>query len=125
MSSAFAFPVQVGHLSVELVSVSVMSRSCYVPWRTALPLRARSTAYYSTCSRPNVSLSPDQQPPIAYHFLNTPIPYDIGLQLQEDIVDARTEWRSRRKAVAGTEMTQDGQGDVVLLLGKSHKAVAR
>ncbi|KAJ9120991.1 hypothetical protein QFC24_004971 [Naganishia onofrii] len=93
-----------------------MSRSCYTPWRTALRLRSRSTAYYSTCSRPNVSLSPDQQPPIAYHFLNTPIPYDIGLQLQEDIVDARTEWRSRRKAVAGTETTQDGQGDVVLLL---------
>ncbi|KAJ9103752.1 hypothetical protein QFC21_002212 [Naganishia friedmannii] len=93
-----------------------MSRSYFAPWRTASRLRCRSGARYSSCSRPSVSLSPEQQPPIAYHFLNTPIPYDIGLQLQEDIVDARTEWRSRRKAAANTEAPQDGEGDVVLLL---------
>ncbi|KAJ9120023.1 hypothetical protein QFC22_002920 [Naganishia vaughanmartiniae] len=95
-----------------------MSRLSCVPWRTALPLWRRLGAHYSACSRPTILLSPDQKPPIAYHFLNAPIPYDIGLQLQEDIVNARTKWRSRRKAAENSETLQDGEGDVVLLLGR-------
>lgn len=109
----------------KTVHDTIMSLLSSTPWRNALRFRCQSIARYSSCSQSNISsLSPEQQPPIAYHFLNTPIPYDIGLQLQEDIVNARTEWRSSRKAVAGTTTLQDGEGDVVLLLGISHKTVA-
>ncbi|KAL7420635.1 hypothetical protein Q5752_004586 [Cryptotrichosporon argae] len=47
-------------------------------------------------------------PPVRVHFLREPIPYPIGLKLQNDIIDARLAARARDPA--------RGKSDVLLLL---------
>lgn len=80
-------------------------------------LRTTSFRRYSSCAAPIRSQL--ERPPIAYHYLRTPIPYDIGLQLQENIVDTRARWRK-----AGTYTgAADDVGDVVLLLGELYPSI--
>lgn len=73
---------------------------------SALPRRA--TASTTALSSQSKSL-----PPVRYHIFKTPVPYSIGLNLQNRIID-------RRLASRETEKDKDkGEQDILLLLGQS------
>lgn len=48
-------------------------------------------------------------PPVRYHIFRNPVPYPIGLRVQNELI----EYRLGRKAHGG------GRNDIVLLLGES------
>ncbi len=50
--------------------------------------------------------------PIAYHIVKRPLPYTVGLQLQNDIIDARLEAKGRNPE------SSVARQDVMLLLGE-------
>ncbi|WWD19284.1 lipoyl(octanoyl) transferase [Kwoniella shandongensis] len=63
----------------------------------------------SSCSNPSKSASV-KLAPLRYHIFKEPLPYPVGLKLQNDIIDKRLE------AKAKDPMGSRGIGDVVLLL---------
>lgn len=106
-------------LPFDGIVTSMSSPSKYL-WRAA----SRQRRPYSSCvAKP--SRSRHERSPLAYHLLRNSIPYDIGLQLQEDILDTRVKWRAQRKGQLGVETSwlDDGEGDIILLLGKSSSSL--
>lgn len=96
----------------------LVTQLAHCPLMSWLPrLRPSSFRRYSSCAASVRSQL--EKSPIAYHFLRTPIPYDIGLQLQENIVDTRASWRKAGKETGVT----DDVGDVVLLLGEPYLSI--
>ncbi|WVW85361.1 lipoyl(octanoyl) transferase [Kwoniella bestiolae CBS 10118] len=59
----------------------------------------------SSCATPSSSL-----PPLRYHIFRAPLPYPVGLKLQNDIIDVRL--KAKRDDPVGSR----GKGDVVLML---------
>jgi len=70
---------------------------------------------YNAASSPSCATSSKSSaaaaslPPIRYHVFRNPLPYPIGLRVQNELI----EYRLARKAEGG------GKNDIVLLLGKS------
>ncbi|WVF67589.1 lipoyl(octanoyl) transferase [Kwoniella sp. CBS 6097] len=64
---------------------------------------ASSTPCYDPSSTPSL-------PPLRYHIFREPLPYPLGLKLQNDIIDVRLE--AKKRDPVGSR----GKGDVVLLL---------
>lgn len=97
------------------IGTNMSSSSTYL-WRAG----RRYCRIYSSCAA-KPSRARQERSPIAYHFLRNPIPYDIGLQLQENILDTRVKWRAQKKDQLGVEgsPSDGGKGDIILLLGKS------
>ncbi|WWC90463.1 lipoyl(octanoyl) transferase [Kwoniella dendrophila CBS 6074] len=63
----------------------------------------------ATCSTTNSSAS-SSLPPLKYHIFKEPLPYPVGLKLQNDIINVRL------KAKKDDPVGSRGEGDVVLML---------
>lgn len=65
-----------------------------------------------SCSTASSSVSASSSlPPLRYHVFKEPLPYPVGLKLQNDIIDRRLMAKSK------DPIGSKGLGDVVLLLG--------
>ncbi|WRT68635.1 lipoyl(octanoyl) transferase [Kwoniella shivajii] len=64
----------------------------------------------ATCAKPSSSSTSSSFPPLRYHIFNEPLPYPVGLKLQNDIIDVRL--KAKKEDPVGSR----GTGDVVLLL---------
>lgn len=73
---------------------------------TIKPLRHLQPGLLRSCST-----APAPRP-IAYHYFPRPLPYEIGLKLQNDIIDRRLE------AKAKDPESDVARQDIVLLLGE-------
>ena len=69
-------------------------------------------AALSSCSASSKSLPSRNPLPIAYHVLQRPLPYQVGLELQNAIIQARLQ---AKKEDPSSDLALQ---DVILLLGK-------
>lgn len=97
--------------------------------RPAKPAQSRQSSSSSTSASPCSSWTygnPSEKavasrlPPIRAHILREPLPYPVGLKLQNDIIDLRL--KRRETGAAGAKAGVDGGGkggkvDVMLLVG--------
>ncbi|WVR09400.1 lipoyl(octanoyl) transferase [Kwoniella sp. DSM 27419] len=75
--------------------------------RTFASTARRPVALDASCHLPANSSG---LPPLRYHILQEPLPYPVGLKLQNDIIDARLAAKAR------DPVGSKGHGDVVLML---------
>ncbi|TYJ53146.1 lipoyl(octanoyl) transferase [Cryptococcus floricola] len=81
------------------------------PFARLFSSSTRSSALLSTTSCSTSSAKPAPSlPAIRYHIFKEPLPYPVGLKLQNDIIDVRLE--AKKKDPVGSK----GLGDVLLLL---------
>jgi len=68
-----------------------------------------SQSVLATLNPSSSSRSTAKLPPVRYHIFRTPLPYPIGLKLQNDIIESRLAAREKDAS--------RGKQDVLLLLG--------
>lgn len=106
------------HYPAEASAKSRMNHACYdldqhspCSQMTVIPTRLLSTSTSALSSLASAAgTSTRSLPPIQYHIFAEPLPYPIGLRLQNEIID--------RRLAARANDPKKGRQDILLLLGE-------
>ncbi|OCF32662.1 lipoyl(octanoyl) transferase [Kwoniella heveanensis CBS 569] len=93
--------------SLGPASISIPSTQASSSSSSSASASSASTSSSTPCYDPSLTAA---LPPLRYHIFREPLPYPLGLKLQNDIIDVRLE--AKKRDPVGSR----GKGDVVLLL---------